>query len=221
MIKACVFDLDGTLADTLKSMAYVANAIMCKFHLKQLPVDNFRYYCGEGATMLMKRCLTDAGDTELIHLEEGQQIYRDMFADDPMYKVVPYEGIPETLLKLKEKGVKLAVCSNKPHPATVKVIHNMFPGLFDMVLGQSDGIARKPAPDGALKIAEDFQLEPEECMYIGDTKTDMQTGKAAGMFTVGVLWGFRDREELETNGADVIIDKPGELLKLCEERKDD
>lgn len=217
MIKACVFDLDGTLADTLESMAYVANTIMRKFQLKEQPVDNFRYYCGEGATMLMKRCLLDAGDTELVHWDEGQQIYRDMFAEDPLYKVVPYEGIPETLQKLKEQGLKLAVCSNKPHPATVKVMETMFPGMFDIVLGQSDGIARKPAPDGPLKIAEEFQVKPEECMYIGDTKTDMETGKAAGMYTIGVLWGFRDREELEKNGADVIVEKPADLLKFCEE----
>lgn len=217
MIKACVFDLDGTLADTIESMAYIANAIMRKFGLKELPAENFKYYCGEGATMLMKRCLKDAGDLELVHLEEGQRLYRDMFAENPMYKVVAYEGIMETLQQLKLRGIKLAVCSNKPHPATIKVIETMFPGMFEMVLGQSDDIARKPAPDGALKIASYLQVQPEECMYIGDTKTDMQTGKAAGMYTVGVLWGFRDRRELEENHADVIVEVPCDLLKLCEE----
>ena len=92
MIKACIFDLDGTLADTLDSMAYVTNIIMEKFGLKTLPVDNFRYYSGEGANMLIRRALKDAGDPELTHYEEGQRLYREMFAADPMYKVVPYEG---------------------------------------------------------------------------------------------------------------------------------
>ena len=132
MIKACIFDLDGTLADTLDSMAYVTNIIMEKFGLKTLPVDNFRYYSGEGANMLIRRALKDAGDPELAHYDEGQKLYREMFEADPMYKVVPYKGMPETLKKLKKHGMKLAVCSNKPHPAAVKVIAQLFDGEFDM-----------------------------------------------------------------------------------------
>lgn len=221
MIKACIFDLDGTLADTLESMAYVANEIMKKFGLKELPVDNFRYYCGEGANMLMRRCLRDAGDPELTRFEEGQRIYREMFAADPMYKVTHYPGMPETLKELKRRGVRLAVCSNKPHPAAVKVIAQMFGDDFDLVIGQSDAIRRKPAPDGPLKVAEEFGVRPEECMYIGDTSTDMLTGKAAGMLTVGALWGFRDLEELKTNGADRIAEKPADLLDIYEEKKND
>ena len=219
MIKACIFDLDGTLADTLESMAYVANVIMKKFGLKEMPVDNFRYYCGEGAHMLMTRCLKDAGDAQLLYLEEGEKIYRDMFAENPMYHVTHYEGMPETIKALKEKNIRLAVCSNKPHPAAVKVIRIMFGEDFDLVLGQSDAVRRKPAPDGPLKIAEEFGVRPEECMYIGDTATDMKTGKAAGMFTVGALWGFRTRKELTENGADVVAERPTDLLMLCEEKK--
>ena len=185
MIKACIFDLDGTLADTLDSMAYVTNIIMEKFGLKTLPVDNFRYYSGEGANMLIRRALKDAGDPELAHYDEGQKLYREMFEADPMYKVVPYKGMPETLKKLKEHGMKLAVCSNKPHPAAVKVIAQLFDGEFDMVVGQSEAIRRKPAPDGPLMVAEKFGVKPEECMYVGDTSTDMKTGKAAVPTSVG------------------------------------
>ena len=217
MIKACIFDLDGTLADTLESMAYVANEIMQKYGLKTLPTDNFRYYSGEGADMLMQRALKDAGDKELIHYEEGRRLYREMFAADPMYKVVPYEGMPETLKELKKRGIRLAVCSNKPHPAAVKVIAQLDGDDFDMVLGQSDAIRRKPAPDGPLMIAGKFGVRPEECMYVGDTSTDMKTGKAAGMFTVGALWGFRDREELNANGADLVAEHPTDLVKISEE----
>ena len=217
MIKACIFDLDGTLADTLESMAYVANEIMQKYGLKTLPTDNYRYYSGEGADMLMQRALKDAGDKELIHYEEGRRLYREMFAADPMYKVVPYEGMPETLKELKKRGIRLAVCSNKPHPAAVKVIAQLYGDDFDMVLGQSDAIRRKPAPDGPLMIAGKFGVRPEECMYVGDTSTDMKTGKAAGMFTVGALWGFRDREELNANGADLVAEHPTDLVKISEE----
>lgn len=221
MLKACIFDLDGTLADTLESMAYVANTIMAQFGLKHLETDDFRYYSGEGANMLMRRCLRDAGDENLIHFDEGQRIYREMFAKDPMYKVMHYAGMPETIKALKKAGAKLAVCSNKPHPAAVKVIEQMFKGDFDIVLGQSNEFPRKPSPAGALRIAEKFGVKPEECMYVGDTATDMQTGKAANMYTVGALWGFRDREELNKNGADIVAEKPLDLIQIYEEDRND
>ena len=221
MIKACIFDLDGTLADTLESMAYIANMIMEKFDLKPMPVENFKYYSGEGAKMLMQRCLKDAGDTKLVHLEEGERIYREMFAENPMYKVNHYPGMPETIRELKRRGLKLGVCSNKPHPAALKVIAQMFGDDFDIVMGQSDTIRRKPAPDGALMLAREFQVQPQECMYVGDTATDMQTGKAAGMLTVGALWGFRDEKELMENGADLVAQKPEDLLEIYEEKQND
>ena len=216
MIKACIFDLDGTLANTLDSMAYVANEILKGMGLKEQPTENFKYYSGEGADMLVRRCLKDAGDSELTHFEECRALYRKKFDEDPLYKVVPYEGIKETLQTLKNTGVKLAVCSNKPHIAAVKVIDKMFPGYFDLVIGQSDAIRKKPAPDGPLKAAAEFGASSEECMYIGDTRTDMETGTAAGMHTIGALWGFRDREELESSGAEIVAEKPEDLLKIYE-----
>ena len=221
MIKACIFDLDGTLANTLDSMAYVANEILRGMGLKEQPTENFKYYSGEGADMLVRRCLKDAGDPELTHFEECRALYRKKFDEDPLYKVVPYEGIRDTLQTLKNAGVKLAVCSNKPHIAAVKVIDKMFPGYFDLVIGQSDAIRRKPAPDGPLKAAQEFGVTPSECMYVGDTSTDMKTGKAAGMYTVGALWGFRDRKELNENGADLVAEKPTDLVKICEEHGND
>ena len=165
--------------------------------------------------------MKDAGDTELTHYEEVRRIYRKKFDEDPLYKVVPYEGIKEMLKELKKRGMRLAVCSNKPHVAAVKVIEKMFDGYFDFVIGQSDSIRRKPAPDGPLKAASEFGVSPSECMYVGDTKTDMETGTAAKMHTVGVLWGFRDREELESNGAEKVAEKPQDLLYICEEWKND
>ena len=160
MIRAFIFDLDGTLADTLESMAYVANGIMKRFGLSELPVDNFRYYSGEGAEMLIRRCLKDAGDPKLIHFEEARRLYREKFDEDPLYKVTPYDGIPETLKEMKKRGLNLAVCSNKPHEAAVKVIHKLFGDELDLVIGQSDRIRRKPAPEDHFKSYEIFVVMP-------------------------------------------------------------
>ena len=125
----------------------------------------------------------------------------------------------ETLTELKRRGLRLAVLSNTPHEATYLAVTGLFgDDVFDVIQGLEPGMKRKPAPDGAWKIAEALSVKPEDCMYVGDTNTDMQTGKAAGMYTIGVLWGFRDRQELEENHADRIISYPEELLKIQEEK---
>ena len=169
MIKACIFDLDGTIADTLESMAYVANEIMEKFSLKPQPADNFRYYSGEGADMLIRRCLIDAGDPELVHYEEVRELYRRKFDEDPLYKVVPYKDMPETLQKLKHAGLKMAVCSNKPHVAAQKVVKAIYGDLFDEVMGQQEGIR---------KYQEILGIGPDECMAFGDEYNDIEMMKS-------------------------------------------
>lgn len=215
MYKACILDIDGTLLDSVESIAYVANLVLTHFGLPEQPVEDFNYYAGNGADELMKRCLRAAGDSELVHFEEGCRMYRDIFAKDPLYHVTPFEGMTETLKELKERGVKLAVLSNKPHPAAIKAIEGVYgKGCFDLIQGQEEGIPRKPSPVGAKMIADRFGLQSQECMYVGDTDTDMQTGKSAGMLTIGVTWGFRQRKELEENHADCIIDYPTELLNI-------
>lgn len=221
MIRACIFDLDGTLANTLESMASVANELMKEFGLREMPVENFKYYCGEGADMLIRRCLKDAGDPKLAYYEKACRLYRQRFDEDPLYQVKIYEGIPEILTELKRRGAGLAVCSNKPHQAAVKVIQELFGNTFDFVIGQSAAVRRKPAPDGPLKAAEFLGAKPEECLYIGDTGTDMETGNAAAMHTIGVLWGFRDQKELSENGAERLAEKPEEILEIYEEYKND
>ncbi len=217
MYKACILDIDGTLLDSVESIAYVANKVLETYGLPAQPVAAFNYYAGDGADELMKRTLRAAGDTELVHFEAGRILYREIFAVDPLYKVTAFAGMTEALAKLKSRGVRLAVLSNKPHLAAVKAIEAIYgEECFDIILGQQEGIPRKPSPEGAWMIAKKFDFQPEECMYVGDTNTDMQTGKAAGMMTIGVTWGFRDRQELEENHADVIIDHPSELLKIQE-----
>lgn len=132
-----------------------------------------------------------------------------------MYQVVPYDGIRELLAALKEKGVKIAVLSNKPHAETVNVIESLFgKDSFDVIQGQKENVAIKPSPEGVFQILGQLGLEAEEVLYLGDTSTDMKTGKSAGVFTLGALWGFRERKELEENHADAIIAHPWEVLNF-------
>ena len=214
-MKACIFDLDGTLCNTLDSMAISANQCIEPLGYDPLPAENFKYYAGDGARTLVERALRDAGDPELIHIEEVFKAYKDIFDKDCTYKVTIYEGIKECLETLKSKGLKLAVLSNKPHAQTVKVIEKLFgPDVFDWVQGQQEGIEKKPDPAGAFAIAKAFDVLPEECMYVGDTNVDMMTGNRAGMFTIGVLWGFRTREELLENNAHALVEHPLDLMKF-------
>ena len=217
-MKGCIFDLDGTLLYTLDSMENAGNRVLKELGFSPLPLENYRYYCGDGAEMLVKRILQDAGDQELECFEKAAALYRKYFSEDPLYQVKPYPEVENLLTILKNRGMKLGVCSNKPSEATVEVIEKMFPGVFDTVIGQKPGFPRKPAPDGALLAAEQMGIKPEECLYIGDSGTDMKTGKAAGMFTIGVLWGYRDLEELEENGADESVFTPMDILSLMDRR---
>ena len=215
MKKACIFDLDGTLTQTLASIARPTNMTLRHFGLPEMPVENFRYYAGDGIDTTLRRALRDAGDPEGRYFPEGIVMCRKWYQEDPLFDVKPYPHIVEALSRLREMGILLAVCSNKPHENAVPVVETIFgPGVFSAVQGQTDLVPMKPDPTGVLRIMETLKVRAEDCLYAGDTDTDMKTGKNAGLFTVGVAWGFRDREELEAGGADRIIDDPLELLEL-------
>ncbi len=212
--KAVIFDLDGTLTDTLKSIWKSANLALADVGLPPFDIDRYRYFVGDGAAELVKRALIADGDKELVLFDKMSESYRKHFEKYVNYEVRPYEGIRELLHALKEKGILLAVNSNKPQDRTVNVIEENFgKGTFDILVGQSDERARKPAPDGVFYIMERLGLMKDEVIYLGDTCVDMKTGRSAGVFTIGALWGFRDRQELEENHADAIIEHPMELLK--------
>ena len=213
MKKAVIFDLDGTLADTIASITYCGNLALSRFGLSSFGEEDYKHFVGDGAAMLIRRALLAAGDERLEHFDEVYEAYLEIFAKDCMYQVKPYEGICALLEELKRLSVRIAVLSNKPHAQTLDVVERLFgPGTFDMVQGQMEGIPKKPSPKGALHIAAAFSAEPWECLYAGDTNTDMQTGNAAGMFTVGVLWGFRDEKELLDNHAMALLRHPLEML---------
>lgn len=217
--RAAVFDLDGTTANTLENLAFCANSVIAEYGLTPVETDKFRYFVGDGSRVQMQRLLKYKnkynGPDDEPFLEEVFQKYLLFLSDHCADGVVPYDGIPELITELKARGLQCAVFSNKPHRQACKVIASVFPeGTFYDVLGQMDSYPRKPDPYGALRLAEKMDVLPRECIYIGDTNTDMQTGRNAGMYTIGVLWGFRDREELEKAGADIIVSSPADILKI-------
>lgn len=226
MRKAVIFDLDGTLSDSIMSIKNSCDAALVPLGFGPYTVEQYKYFVGDGAANLVKRALKVGGDEQLLHFEEGFRRYREIFADHCMDGVHPYEGIRELLVALKEKGLQIAVLSNKPHQETIRVIETLFgKELFDVIQGQKPDVAIKPSPEGVFQILEqlgilhnaqpsleEVQGMAEQLLYVGDTGTDMQTGKGAGAFTVGCLWGFRERQELEANHADAIIENPLQLL---------
>lgn len=214
-MKACIFDLDGTLTNTLESMTYSVNLILKEMGLSQITKDQCRMFVGNGARVLIEESLKVSGDLKASRIEEGMKIYGRIFDQNCTYHVTLYEGIPEMLKALKDRGIHLAVLSNKPDRQTVKVVKEIFgDNIFDYAQGQKDGIRRKPEPDGVWYLMEQMQVSKEECLYIGDSEVDAATGKNAGLKTIGVLWGFRDRKTLETAGADHLIERPEELLQF-------
>lgn len=211
--RAVIFDLDGTLSDSIHSIKYCTDRVLAPLGFGPFSEEEYMYFVGDGAANLIRRALAASGDTEGVHFEKAFAQYKELFAVDCMYEVKPYEGIVELLNALKEQGIKLAVLSNKPQAETIRVIEYLFgKDVFDVLHGQIEGVPIKPDPAGAFRVMEQLAVKPEEVLYLGDTATDMKTGKGAGLFTIGALWGFRKREELEENHADAIIGHPLELL---------
>ncbi len=214
MKRAVIFDLDGTLSDSIQSIKHCGDKAVAVFGYGPFEVEQYKYFVGDGAENLIKRMLVAAQDTALIHFEEAYARYKELFREGCMYQVKPYEGIRELLAVLKEKGISIAVLSNKPHAETINVIESLFgKDYFDVIQGQKENVAIKPSPQGVFQILEQLALTPDDILYLGDTATDMKTGKSAGAFTVGALWGFREREELEETHADAIIEHPLQLLE--------
>ncbi len=215
MIKACIFDLDGTLADTLNTIADYGNRALKAHGYKEIEIEKYKYLTGDGKDELIKKMLNMVGDYELLGFNAVRKTYEQLYELDVINGTKVFDGIKELLLNLKKKHLKIAVLSNKSHNMVLKVVENLFGrGFFDACLGNIDNIKRKPQPDGAILIMEQFNILPKECLYVGDTDVDMKTGVSAGMHSVGVIWGFRSREELELNGAEYIVSKPSEILDL-------
>ena len=216
MKKTCIFDLDGTLTNSLYSIAHFLNAETAKYGIPPVDAEEFKILTGNGARKLVQRVLERAGKNDKALEEKILTEYNAAYDADPVYLCEAYPGIKGLLADLTKNGISVNVLSNKPHPTTEKVVKTIFgENTFSCILGARDSVALKPDPAGVYEILKILKLEKKDCLYIGDTATDVQTGKNAGLFTIGVLWGFRKRPELEQAGADAIISSPEEILKIA------
>ena len=209
MYKAVLFDLDGTLTDTLRDIADAMNHALSLHGLPEFAVEEYKYLVGNGAKKLAERAVRDRLDLQMAVLRDYQAYYET----HNLVTTQPYEGIPELLSALADRGLKLCVLSNKPHADTCHVVSHFFPQIpFAVVRGQMEGVPVKPDPTGALAVAREIQAAPESFLYLGDTSVDMTCARNAGMHSVGVTWGFRTAEELRSAGAELLISHPPELL---------
>ena len=212
--RAAIFDLDGTLLDSLQDIADSMNRTLRRNGFPDHPVQAYRGFIGNGVRVLARRVLPedrreDDGLVERV-LREMQEEYASHWAD----KSRPYPGIARMLDALAARGVRMAILSNKPDRFTRLIADRFFSAWpLDPVIGARDGRPHKPDPEAALEIARAWKLAPEAVLYAGDSDADMLTGRAAGMYPVGVLWGFRPREELVSSGAAITVDEPAELLR--------
>jgi phosphoglycolate phosphatase len=212
--KAVIFDIDGTLLDTLLDIANSANTVLARSGFPQHKPQDYKYYVGDGIQVLAQRILpTDRRDETTINkiAAEIDSEYSQHWADNSH----PYPGIPELLQSLTDRGIKIAALSNKPDRSARLTVSRLLPDWhFEFVLGVSPSIPKKPDPQGALGIAQSLKIKPDDFVYLGDTDTDMKTAGSAGMYAVGALWGFRTAEELLASGARLLLHSPLELLKI-------
>ncbi len=217
MIKLAIFDLDGTLLNTIDDLADSCNVILKKHNFPIHPVDAYKYFVGDGIRMLVMRAVPRHVKDNPEIIQQCLEGFLDYYAQHKMDKTAPYAGMVETLEILQERNIRLAVASNKVDSEVHPLLQYYFPTIsFVAAVGQKEGIPTKPDPTMVNEILEKINIAPENTIYIGDTAVDMQTGKNAQIYSLGALWGFRTAEELIENGADKLIQHPKDILKLLE-----
>lgn len=213
--KLCIFDLDGTLTNTITAIAHFGNTALAAIQLPPIETEKYKVLVGDGRTVLIHRMLRYYDVDTPENFDKVCREYDRCYEADPMYKTDAYEGIRELLQDLKRHNIKTAVCSNKPHNVVCDVVKTVFDDSFDAVKGIEDGDKTKPNPDNALKIMNSLGAKREECLFIGDTNVDIRTAVNAQIESIGVLWGFRDEQELREAGAMHIIHAPSEILNIA------
>lgn len=211
MFQAVLFDLDGTLTNTLDDIANAMNRALRLHGLEEWPVDAYRYLVGNGAKILSERCVRDRQELA----PAVRQTYQAYYETHSLVVTRPYDGIPEMLSALAQRGVKLTVLSNKPDADTKNVVAHFFPDIpWTLVRGQVEGVPVKPDPAGAIALAREIGVAPGDMLYLGDTAVDMECAVAAGMYPVGALWGFRTEKELRESGAKALAATPNEIFRV-------
>lgn len=214
MYEAIIFDLDGTLLNSLADIAAASNRALREQQLPGHMVEAYRMFVGSGVRELMKRALPAEQRTEAL-ISDLETRFREIYSESWDIKTAPYPGVMDMIEELAEKGVPMAVCSNKPHDFTLRCVERYFPETpFQVVHGKKETIPAKPNPISALIIAEELHIDPSQTMFVGDSGVDMETALRAGMFPAGVAWGFRGETELREAGAEIIIEHPRQIAAL-------
>lgn len=220
MYQCCIFDLDGTLANTLPSIAYFGNAALKKYGFHPIETDRYRYLVGTGAHDLVKFMLAEHGCHDEQIFQKVYECYNQTYENNFLYLTEPYAGIPELLQELQKREFRLGILSNKPQSTAQKVAEGLFgKNCFQICYGKREGFPLKPNPSVLLAMLDAWGISKENCLYIGDTSVDMQTAQNANVTSVGVLWGFRDRTELEENNAAHIVSAPQEIITVIDTSK--
>lgn len=209
--QACIFDLDGTLLDTLQDLANSVNIALEDFGQPVRTVEEVRAFVGNGVRKLMQRAVPEGTDEDL-----GERIYErflEVYDREKNHYTKPYDGILELIALLKARGIACAVLSNKNDDAVAALCEAHFPNCFEFTQGMRPGVAPKPAPDALFALCTRMGINPEDAVYIGDSEVDVKTAQTAGMRLVAVTWGFRSREMLAKTGAKEMIDAPRELIE--------
>lgn len=213
MKQAVIFDLDGTICNTLEDLALCTNDALAQLGLPGHPVEAYRYIVGNGVDKQMQRALTEANFTPE-RAERLKALFKEAYGRRWKEHTRPYDGMLPALEELHRQGYLLGVCTNKPDEFAQEMVRHCFGEVFTLVCGNRPGIPVKPDPTLLLQMLEELGVPPEGCLYCGDSCVDMQTAKAAGVCSVGVLWGFRPRQELEENGAVFLAQTPQDLPEL-------
>lgn len=211
LIPAAIFDLDGTLIYTLACLAKSGNAMLESYGLDPYPVEDFKMLVGNGSRILVERML--AGRQSDLDVDQALDRYLACFRENVLYQLEAYAGLPESLQALKDQGYLLAVLTNKPDDLAKTTIEACYPpGFFSVIRGQRAGVPIKPDPRLLPAFLSEIGADPARSVFVGDSAVDMETAQTAGLKAIGVLWGYRGREELQAAGADFLLEDPSQLL---------
>ncbi len=213
-IEGVIFDLDGTLLNTLQDLADSVNYALGKMDMPVRTMQEVKSYVGNGVKRLIELAAPEAAAEE--DKQRCLEIFKEHYSRHMLDKTQPYDGISELLKELKRRKIKTAVVSNKFDSAVKELGDLLFPNVFSALIGESENIKRKPSPEGISEAIKQMDTEKSKVIYVGDTAVDVQTAQNAGVPCIGVTWGFRDREELMKAGADFIIDHPSELPMILD-----